>query len=571
MSKMPLSDEYRVEGRMASPAKRRNTMIWALEAAGVGEWDADLTTGRVEFSPRANRLFGFSDRCSVTIDELRARYHPEDAQRITEETRVALDDPAVAFLRSVFRILKDDGAVVWVEARGKIFRDRDGKATRTLGVMIDITDQKGVETALEQSWQRFESALMNTSVVLFQQDRELRYIWIHNPRLGYEAQSVIGQTDSELLGEDRAKVLDAIKRRAIETGTAQQEIITVLGPQGTGRYDLHVEPLRDASREIVGVTCAAIEVSGYDHHDGNPPDVLKQTIRDRDHLLDRIGARADKRGRALITTCSVAMQRKLRGFVSLAEADLEILSGLQSSRRFVPARKEFETFAFAGRRRTWLVGNGWVYSYRLLSDGGRQIIGFHVPGDVIGLNSSVRQSSGHSYAAVTDCVICELDQRALNDIRHSETDLADALVWSAARDEAILEQHLISLGRRSAAARVAHLMLELGARLELVGLADEGGYRCPLTQSLIGDALGLTGIHVNRVLRELREADCLTFRNGYVSIDDRERLVGLAEFDPGYLNQGEGGCPPERIAAHSNYNRGADGALPDRRMRGKKK
>jgi hypothetical protein len=108
--------------------------------------------------------------------------------------------------------------------------------------------------------------------------------------------------------------------------------------------------------------------------------------------------------------------------------------------------------------------------------------------------------------------------------------------WSDAREEAIVQQHLISIGRRSAIARVAHLLLELGARLKLVGLADDDGYTCPLSQELLGDALGLTKIHVNRMLRELRELGCLTFRNGRVTFGDMARLIELAEYDAAYLD-----------------------------------
>jgi biotin operon repressor len=137
---------------------------------------------------------------------------------------------------------------------------------------------------------------------------------------------------------------------------------------------------------------------------------------------------------------------------------------------------------------------------------------------------------------VTDCVVCEFDRAMAMKLRRSETVLPDALRWSDAREAAIVQQHLISIGRRSAIARVAHLLLELGARLKLVGLAEDDGYRCPLSQELLGDALGLTKIHVNRMLRELRELGCLTFRNGRVTFGDMARLIDLADYDPAYLD-----------------------------------
>jgi CRP-like cAMP-binding protein len=115
--------------------------------------------------------------------------------------------------------------------------------------------------------------------------------------------------------------------------------------------------------------------------------------------------------------------------------------------------------------------------------------------------------------------------------------LATAVLWAASRDEAMVVEHLVGLGRRDAHARMAHFLLELGARLALVGMGDKTGYDCPLTQYLLADALGLSAVHVNRVLRQLREDRLVTFRDGHVAFDDYRGLVALADFDPTYLDQ----------------------------------
>jgi biotin operon repressor len=132
--------------------------------------------------------------------------------------------------------------------------------------------------------------------------------------------------------------------------------------------------------------------------------------------------------------------------------------------------------------------------------------------------------------------VCEFDRAMVMKLRRSETVLPDALRWSDAREAAIVQQHLISIGRRSAIARVAHLLLELGARLQARRPRRGRRLPCPLSQELLGDALGLTKIHVNRMLRELRELGCLTFRNGRVTYGDMARLIDLAEYDPAYLD-----------------------------------
>jgi CRP-like cAMP-binding protein len=114
--------------------------------------------------------------------------------------------------------------------------------------------------------------------------------------------------------------------------------------------------------------------------------------------------------------------------------------------------------------------------------------------------------------------------------------LATAVLWAASRDEAMVVEHLVDLGRRNAAERMAHYLLELAARLRLVGMGDKSGYACPLSQYLLADALGLSAVHVNRVLRELREQGMLTFQKGRVVFDDYDALVEFAGFDRAYLD-----------------------------------
>jgi len=98
-------------------------------------------------------------------------------------------------------------------------------------------------------------------------------------------------------------------------------------------------------------------------------------------------------------------------------------------------------------------------------------------------------------------------------------------------------EHLVGIGRRDALARMAHFLLELGSRLALVGIGSKHGFDCPLTQYHLADTLGLSAVHVNRVLRQLREKGLVTFRDGHVTVHDYEGLAELAEFDPAYLDQ----------------------------------
>lgn len=113
--------------------------------------------------------------------------------------------------------------------------------------------------------------------------------------------------------------------------------------------------------------------------------------------------------------------------------------------------------------------------------------------------------------------------------------LLPALMSAASIRSAIVQQHMTNLGRRTALKRMGHLLLELHSRLLLAGESDKAGYACPLTQYDLADALGMTPIHINRMLRELRERELLEFRHGHVQFINRSSLVDYIEFDANYL------------------------------------
>jgi len=229
--------------------------------------------------------------------------------------------------------------------------------------------------------------------------------------------------------------------------------------------------------------------------------------------------------------------RKLGAFIALSPAERTKLAQLQSRRRAFPARSEL-VYEDQAEPKAFVLQSGWAMSYKMLVDGGRQVVDFQVPGDFLGLRGLLMRTSDHAVAAVTDIVVSEVPARALLEIVETEPRLAMALMWAAGRDEAMVVEHLVGIGRRAPLVRTAHLVLELRHRLHLVGLADEGGYACPLNQYVLADALGLTAIHLNRTLRQLRECRLMTFRSGRVVIHDPVQLMALAGFEDAYLDQG---------------------------------
>ena len=183
----------------------------------------------------------------------------------------------------------------------------------------------------------------------------------------------------------------------------------------------------------------------------------------------------------------------------------------------------------------FLLTEGIAMRYRILRDGQRQILNFLVPGDFAGIASSRFDNAVFTVKTLTPTVVSPIPISRLAALLETQPRLASVLLNVFSSDSAMLGEHLISLGRRRAIARVAHLLLELHARLRRVGLADERAFRLPLTQEMISDALGLSIPYVNRVLQELRLDGLLTIRDQLVVIDNPEELATLADFKMTYL------------------------------------
>lgn len=183
-----------------------------------------------------------------------------------------------------------------------------------------------------------------------------------------------------------------------------------------------------------------------------------------------------------------------------------------------------------------LLIEGIVCRYKDLADGQRQIMELHIAGDFVDLHGFLLKRLDHNIGTMTPVRIALVPHDALRGITETHPHLGRMLWFSTLLDAAIHREKILSIGRRSAVARIAHILCELMVRLRLVGLADETGYALPLTQADLADVTGLTSVHVNRMLKKLRDEKLLTFRGGKVAIEDWEGLQRLAEFDPTYLH-----------------------------------
>jgi CRP-like cAMP-binding protein len=232
--------------------------------------------------------------------------------------------------------------------------------------------------------------------------------------------------------------------------------------------------------------------------------------------------------------CGVTrLARKLATFAPLDPEDIPVLSDLATGTRAVRRR---EDLIVEGRnsRTLFLIADGILMRYRVLRDGRRQIINLAVPGDFAGMPGCLFDNALYSVRALTDAQVEAIPIQRLVRLSDTHPRLAAKILWSFACETAIYIEHLILVGRRTALERVAHFLLELLTRLQMIGLADECSYRIRLSQEVIGDALGLSLPYVNRVLRRLSEDGLVTIHDHRFTINDIEALAGLADFEQNY-------------------------------------
>lgn len=182
-----------------------------------------------------------------------------------------------------------------------------------------------------------------------------------------------------------------------------------------------------------------------------------------------------------------------------------------------------------------LIIEGFACRCKDSADGERQIMEIQIPGDFVDLHSYPLEVLDHGICALSDCTIVKLHHSDISEIIDISPRIARILWFTTMVDASIHREWIMNIGSRSGKARIAHLLSELYCRSEVVGLTEDHNYRLPLNQSQIGECLGFTQIHVNRLMRELREDGLVTVQSQIVRIHDWEGLQKLAEFDPAYL------------------------------------
>ena len=226
--------------------------------------------------------------------------------------------------------------------------------------------------------------------------------------------------------------------------------------------------------------------------------------------------------------------QKLKNLAELNSADVGALAALTSQPRDYASKQDMIR---EGDRPgpVFVILEGWACRYKILPSGTRQIMAFLLPGDCCDLHVGILAEMDHNLQALTPCSVALIAGDRMEALLEDHPTVARAMYKSQLIDEGILRAWIVSMGRRSSVERVAHIMCELYLRSFSINSIDEVAF--PISQIVLADALGMTPVHVNRILKELRIAGAMNIKRGKLSITDPIKLVQIAGFDENYLHR----------------------------------
>lgn len=227
--------------------------------------------------------------------------------------------------------------------------------------------------------------------------------------------------------------------------------------------------------------------------------------------------------------CSQCPLRALPLFVPYAPGDLQLI---QSLKKRMVSRTAGEAIIQEGQTDAPLftLFSGWAFRFKTLSDGRRQILNFLLPGDFIGVQQKMTEASAHGVEALSDVSLCTFQRDALWTLHRAAPSIGFDITWLAAHEESLVDDNLLSVGRRSAEERIATLLILLFKRAAAVMPQGGGaGVPFPLTQQHIADSLGLSLVHTNKTLRKLEKRGLHRIEGGRLYLRDSHALVKLAD------------------------------------------
>ncbi|UAK25512.1 Crp/Fnr family transcriptional regulator [Sphingomonas nostoxanthinifaciens] len=227
---------------------------------------------------------------------------------------------------------------------------------------------------------------------------------------------------------------------------------------------------------------------------------------------------------------------KLRGFADFDNSELRALERVTAHPKAYGARKDLIREGDPPGP-VLVVLEGWAFRYKVLPSGTRQIMAFLMPGDACDLHIGMLAEMDHSIQTVTRASVATIGRTAMDEMLASHPRIATAMYIAQLVDEGTLRAWIVSLGRRSSIERVAHLILELFLRAVRIGLSDGSTMELPLPQAVLADALGMTSVHINRILQELRRSGAIELSRGMLHIKDPAALTYISGFDANYLHK----------------------------------
>jgi CRP-like cAMP-binding protein len=227
---------------------------------------------------------------------------------------------------------------------------------------------------------------------------------------------------------------------------------------------------------------------------------------------------------------------KLGRFATLDEGDVAALRGATANARWVAPRQDLIR---EGDRpgSVFVILEGWACRYKILPSGTRQVLAYLMPGDSCDLHIGLLAEMDHSIQTVTKVRVATVGRVEMDSILELRPRIAKAMYIGQLVDEGTMRAWITSMGRRASVERVAHLMCELYLRARNIGLTEETHLEVPLSQSLLADSLGMTAVHLNRVLKKLRVDKAMTLKRGSLTITDPLKLAQMAGFDENYLHR----------------------------------
>lgn len=227
---------------------------------------------------------------------------------------------------------------------------------------------------------------------------------------------------------------------------------------------------------------------------------------------------------------------KLKGFAELSADDIAALERETAHPRKLNARQDLIREGDKPGP-VFVMLEGWAFRYKILPNGSRQIMAILMPGDACDLHIGMLAEMDHGIQTATPARVAKIGRGDMERVMIDHPGIARAMYMAQLADEGTLRAWIVSMGRRSSIERVAHLVCELYLRARFIGLVEDTTFALPLSQVVLADALGMTPVHINRVLKELRLSGAMTLKRGSVIVMDPLKLVRIAGFDENYLHR----------------------------------